>query len=118
MPPSRQRVVLKILDTSMDWWEVFVLILSGFYKKIVSKVCQDGKFMKALKEAYWAVTPGIFWILFNESRKVRMQATSAHLASDSKCNCLFLHATIQELCLPKEFEEALSRTTCRFGPRW
>ena len=80
---------------------------TGFYNKLPTKVCEWGKFSRALKSACWGAATGAFHVMLDEICKVHVQATSSHRLPGAKAVGLILHATLQELRILKEFKVAL-----------
>ena len=105
--PKALDLCLKIVHATIDFWDSFVPLLTGFYSKLLATVYEGGKCSNALKSACWGVATGTFHVMLKEVCKVRVQATNAYLLFVVQAMGLFIHATLQEPKILKEFKEAL-----------
>ena len=105
--PEALDFCLQMVQEAMDFWGSFVPMFTGFYNKLFAKVCEGGQCSKALKSACWGVATGSVRMMLDKVCKVCAQATSAYLLPEAQAMGLFLHDTLQELRIFKEFKEAL-----------
>ena len=92
--PQAKDFCLKILQAAMEFWNAYVPLLMSFYAKLLSKVCEGGKFSKDLQQACWEVTTRALKVMLDEVHAVWVHATSAHLMQSPEGMGTFLHATL------------------------
>ena len=85
----------------------YVPLLKSFYTKLLSKVCKREKCFKVLQQAYWEVTIGALKVMLDEVHAVRVHATSAHLMQGPAGMGTFLHATLHELQVLKDYHDKM-----------
>ena len=74
---------------------------------MLTRVAPSGTYTKSLKANCWKRTTAALWIFFEECRVARVHASGAHyFATPLKQNAAFLHGTLQELRVMKEFQTA------------
>ena len=59
--------------------------------------------MLVLQQAFWEVTTGVLKVMLDKVYVVRVHATSAHLMQGPEGMGTFLHATLQELRVLKDY---------------
>ena len=91
----------------MEFWNLDVHMLTALYKKLLAKVCREKTFSMALLQACCDVATGALKVMLNEVHKVWVHASSAHLMRGPEGLGRFLHATLQELRVLKDFKEKM-----------
>ena len=84
--------------------------VTSYYTGLVGKASPGNTYTggesKELKASCWERTLESLRSFFEELRKVRVDASAAHLAATPlEINSLFLHCTLQELRVMREFKE-------------
>ena len=63
--------------------------------------------MLVLQQACWEVTTGVLKVMLDKVYVVRVHATSAHLMQGPEGMGTFLHATLQELRVVKDYRDKM-----------
>ena len=63
--------------------------------------------LQGLQQAYWEVTTVTLEVMLDEVHAVRVHATSAHLMQGPEGIGTFLHATLQELRVLKDYRDKM-----------
>ena len=92
----------------MDFWDTYVPLLTGFYTKLLLKVCKGAKCSKVLQQACWEVTTGALKVMLDDVHAVRVHTTSAHIMGGPEGMGTFLHATLQELWVLKGYQDKMT----------
>ena len=82
-------------------------MLTAFYRKPFAKVCGEKTYSTHLLQACWNVATGALKMMLNEVHKVRVHASSPHLMQGPQGLVGFLHVTLQELRVLKDFKEKM-----------
>jgi hypothetical protein len=102
-----RELCLSILDRTMDFWTFLSRGVSSFYQELLSDKCPDGAVcLKATQQICWKQTTSALRVVFEELQEVRVSASAANLRSGSVRNGAYLHATLQECRILKEFQDA------------
>ena len=89
----------------MDFWNLYVPVMMSFYKKLITKVWGEKMCSPALFQACFDVATSALKVMLAEVHKVRVHASSARIMKGPQGLGLFLHATLQELRVLKDFKE-------------
>ena len=76
----------------------------AFYKKLIAKICGEKTCSPAFLQACWDVATGALKVMINEVHKERVHTSSAHTMKSPEGLGRFLHATLQELRVLKDFK--------------
>lgn len=89
------------------WFTWFCTAMEEHYTTLLTRAAPSGTYTKALKASCWKRTTAALRIFFEECRVARVHASGAHyFATPLKQNAAFLHGTLQELRVMKEFQTA------------
>ena len=99
---------LGILAEVRTWWTWFSAAFTDFHNDLLDKACPSGtaECSKEVKDQAWQVATSALLAFFEETRKVRAQASAAtHARTPKETTAVFLHATLQEMRVMKEFQQ-------------
>ena len=98
---------LKTLSDTCDWLVWFASTFEGHAKMLFKKACQGESCTKEGREQCWHRAMGGLKAFFDELRHARVHAVWAELHSNrAHRNRTFLHCTLEELRVMKEFQYA------------
>ncbi|KAL7537841.1 hypothetical protein ACHAXR_008130, partial [Thalassiosira sp. AJA248-18] len=102
--PFALSLCIQLLTSTTTWWTWFQATFGNLYRELLNKACPGTTCSKEMKATCWKVATGALRTFFDELRAVRVSASGAHLAgTPAKRGGLFLHATLQEHRILKEF---------------
>ena len=95
-----------LLQQASKAWEWLSDQIDKFYSRLRNTICSGSKSCPPeMEQMIFGVVAGSVKAFFDETRKVRVRASSAHLKPASQRTGLYLYATVQELATIDDFRK-------------